>query len=129
LIFEALASWGGFALRWLSRFGFDETSNYCRDHFLLRNHTAIFSRTRSIHSARRQFGHARFARLFLRHRTHGHVLARHDRHAADRFLSQHDHRHVDAHLPGIPIAQMETVTIAEETKRPARKKIRSLKIG
>src|SRR5713101_6249827 len=67
--------------------------------------------------------------FFLRSRAHGHVLARGDRYAADRSLSEHDRGDVDAYPSGIPIAQMETVIVANEKQQPGPKKIHRVQIG
>ncbi len=63
----------------------------------------------SVHSARCELGNARFAGLFLCHRTHGNVLARRDRYTPNCSLREHDHRDADAYAPGVSIPQMEAL--------------------
>src|SRR5215475_7527339 len=83
--------------------------DYCCDHFFLRNNSSIFPRSRTIHSARRNLHDPRFAGIFFCHRTHGHVLPRYHRYAADRSLREHDRCHPSAHVSGLPVPEMEAL--------------------
>ena len=74
-----------------------------------RYHPAFLSRAGLVHSPRCQLGDAAVARLFFRDRTNGNAFPRRNRYPSDGSLSQHDDRDADAHLPGVPIAEMETV--------------------
>ncbi len=88
---------------WLSHVRSDEEPNHRGHYFFLRNYPVIFFRPGSVDTFGCYFHNARFAGLFLRHRTHGDILARGNRYAADRALCEHDHSDADTHLPGIPI--------------------------
>src|SRR5438128_1225214 len=108
-------------------FGADEKPDHRRDHFFLRDHAAVLSRPDAIHPAERERGDARSAWLFFCAWTHGDIRARSVRYPANRPLCEHDDRDARAHPSSFPIAQMETVTTAEERETP--KKIHRLQIG
>src|SRR5438876_1218163 len=91
------------SLDWLFYLGSYQEPDHRGHHFFLRNHAAIFSRLGSVHPSGCYLHHARFVGLFLRHRTHGDILAGHNRYSANRSLREHDHCDADAHLPGISI--------------------------
>ena len=74
-----------------------------------RHHPAFLSRAGLVYSPRYQLGDPAVARLFFRDRTNGHAFPWRDRYPADRPLSQHDDRDADFHLPGVSIAEMETL--------------------
>src|SRR5438876_4151160 len=97
------------SLDWLFYLGSYQEPDHRGHHFFLRNHAAIFSRLGSVHPSGCYLHHARFVGLFLRHRTHGDILAGHNRYSANRSLREHDHCDADAHLPGISIPQMEAL--------------------
>src|SRR5438094_313469 len=79
-------------------------------HLFLRNYTAFFPRSGSVHSARCKLRNARPAGVLLCDRTYGDVLAWSDRYTANHSLREHDHRDAGAHAPRISIPQMEALS-------------------